>query len=165
MEPQRSLSCSQETGTCIEPRRMQSTPSHLISLRHILILYSHIQGLPSGFFPIRTLYAFLTAPTPATHRPHSTKIRITKFCPHELLQCRIHPQLDSPSEREFAHPKCSEQNRTRANEKKGENKMEVRQMFFSLLLEVVFLLFFFGSFVSYVKICYVSIACIFRFRQ
>jgi hypothetical protein len=45
----------------------QSTPSHPISLRYILILSTHLRlGLPSGLlpygFPTNILYAFLFSP-------------------------------------------------------------------------------------------------------
>ena len=52
-------------------RSIQSTPSHPITLRSILILSTHLHlGLPSGlfpsYFPTNILYAFLVSPIRAT---------------------------------------------------------------------------------------------------
>jgi hypothetical protein len=54
---------------------IQSTPSHPISLRSILILSTYLRlGLPSGLFPsglpINILYAFLFSPIRATFPAH-----------------------------------------------------------------------------------------------
>jgi hypothetical protein len=54
---------------------MQSTPSHPISLRSIVILSTHLRlGLPSGFFPpgfpTNIPYAFLFSPNRATCPAH-----------------------------------------------------------------------------------------------
>jgi len=74
MEPQGSLTCSQETARHLSlfwARLIQSTPSHLIFLRSILILSSH-QGLdlPSDLFPsgfqTTILYPFLVSSMHAT---------------------------------------------------------------------------------------------------
>jgi hypothetical protein len=56
-------------------RSIQSTPSHPISLRYILILSTHLRlGLPSGHlssgFPTNILYAFLFSPIRATCPAH-----------------------------------------------------------------------------------------------
>jgi hypothetical protein len=52
MEPQGSLTCSQEPSTGLYPEPYQSTPSHPISVRSILILSTHLRvGLSSGLFP------------------------------------------------------------------------------------------------------------------
>jgi hypothetical protein len=56
-------------------RSTQSTPSHPISLRSILILSTHLRlGLPSGLlhsgFPTNILYAFLFSPVRATCPAH-----------------------------------------------------------------------------------------------
>jgi hypothetical protein len=54
---------------------IQSTPSHLISLRSILILSTDLRvGLPSGLFlssfPTKILYVFLVSPVRATYPAH-----------------------------------------------------------------------------------------------
>jgi hypothetical protein len=88
MEPEGSLPYSQEpsTGPYSEPD--QSNPSHPISLRSILILYTYLRlGLPSGLFPSRfhtnILYVFLFSPIraiyPAHHPPYYLCIEITKI--------------------------------------------------------------------------------------
>jgi hypothetical protein len=63
MEPEGSLPCSQEPST----EQHQSSPYHPITLRSILILFTHLLlGLPSGIFPsgfpTNILYAFLFSP-------------------------------------------------------------------------------------------------------
>jgi hypothetical protein len=51
MELEGSLPCSQEPSTGPYPKPDQSNPYHSISLRSILILFTHIRlGLPSGSF-------------------------------------------------------------------------------------------------------------------
>jgi hypothetical protein len=74
MEPECSLSCSQEhsIGPCPKPDR--STPYHPI-LRSILLLSTHLCiGLPSALlpygFPTNILYAFLFSPFRATWHVH-----------------------------------------------------------------------------------------------
>jgi hypothetical protein len=68
MEPDGSLSYSQEPPTGPYPELDQSNPYHpIISLRYILILSTHLRlGLPSGHFPsgfpINILYTFLFYP-------------------------------------------------------------------------------------------------------
>jgi hypothetical protein len=67
MEPEGLLSWSQVPSTDPYPEPDQSIPSHSISLRSILILYTHPRlGLPNGLFPsvfpTNILYAFLFAP-------------------------------------------------------------------------------------------------------
>jgi hypothetical protein len=64
MEPEGLLWCSEEPSAGPCPESDWSIPLHLISLRSILIFFSHIcLGLPSGHlpsaFPTRILYAFL----------------------------------------------------------------------------------------------------------
>jgi hypothetical protein len=63
-EPEGSSPCSQEPSTGPYPEPVQSSPSHSISPRSILILSTHIRlGLPSGLFPsgflTNILHAFL----------------------------------------------------------------------------------------------------------
>jgi hypothetical protein len=72
MEPEASLPCSQEPSTRPYPEPDQSSPSHPISLRYILILSPHLHlGLASGLFPsgfpTKILYAFVlhALPIPA----------------------------------------------------------------------------------------------------
>jgi hypothetical protein len=67
MEPGGSLPCSQEPSTGPDPEPDQSNPYHPISLRSILIFFTHLRlGLPSGLFPsglpTNILYAFLFSP-------------------------------------------------------------------------------------------------------
>jgi hypothetical protein len=77
MEPEGSLSCSQEPSTGPYPEPDRSSPYHpiLSLLRSILILSIHLRlGLtsdlfPSGF-PTNILYAFLFGPIRATHPAH-----------------------------------------------------------------------------------------------
>jgi hypothetical protein len=64
-----SLPCSQKSPTWT--KLIQSTPSHPISLRSILILPSHLRlGLPTCLFPsgypTQILYAFVISPMCAT---------------------------------------------------------------------------------------------------
>ncbi|PNF23232.1 hypothetical protein B7P43_G01124, partial [Cryptotermes secundus] len=61
---------------------IQSTPSHLISLRSILILSTCLRiGLPSGLFLsgflTNILYAFLFSPTRATYPAHLIFLDLT----------------------------------------------------------------------------------------
>jgi hypothetical protein len=52
MEPVGSILCSQEASTGPYPEPYQSTPSHPISIRFILILSTNPRlGLHSGLFP------------------------------------------------------------------------------------------------------------------
>jgi hypothetical protein len=96
-------------------RWIQSIPSHLISLKSILIFTSHLWlGLPSGFypsgFPTKILYAFLISPMcdtcSASHRPNSIWWRLQKtklfmqfspasdhFPPHKSKYSSHHPVL------------------------------------------------------------------------
>jgi hypothetical protein len=67
MEPEGSLSCSQEPSTGPYPEPDHANPSHpILSLvRSILMLYTHLRlGLPSGLFPsdfpTNILYAFFS---------------------------------------------------------------------------------------------------------
>jgi hypothetical protein len=67
MEPEGSIPCSQEPSTGPYPEPYQSTPSHPIFLRSILILFTHLRlSIPSGLFPsglpTNILYAFLFSP-------------------------------------------------------------------------------------------------------
>jgi hypothetical protein len=75
MEPEDSLSCSQEPSTGPYPKPDQSSPYHaILSLSAILILFTHLcPGLlsgpfPSGF-PTNILYAFLLFPASYMPRP------------------------------------------------------------------------------------------------
>jgi hypothetical protein len=69
MEPDDSLPCSQKPRDWYisYDKLIQSTPSHLTSLRSVLILSSHLrQGIPNSLFPFgfptKTLYEFLICP-------------------------------------------------------------------------------------------------------
>jgi hypothetical protein len=69
------ITCSQEPSTCPYPEPYQSTPSHSISLRTILLSSSHLRpGLPIGLFssgfPTNILYAFIFSPFRATCPAH-----------------------------------------------------------------------------------------------
>jgi hypothetical protein len=72
MEPEGSLSRSQEPSTGPYPEPDRSSPYHpILSLRSILILFTHLRlGLPSGLFPsgflTNILYAFFVSPISAT---------------------------------------------------------------------------------------------------
>jgi hypothetical protein len=75
MEPEDSVPSSKEPSTGQYPEPDESNPSHLISLRSILILSTHLRlGLPSGLFPsgfpTNILYAFLLSHIRATCPAH-----------------------------------------------------------------------------------------------
>jgi hypothetical protein len=67
MEPEGLIPCSKEHSTGPYPEKIQSTPSHSIPQRSILILSIHLRlGLTNGLFPsgfpTYILYAFLFSP-------------------------------------------------------------------------------------------------------
>jgi hypothetical protein len=71
-------------------RWIQSTPSHLISLRFILISSSHVHlGLRSGLFPfgfrIKNLYVFLASACQKLYCKHYIKIKHR----HKLRLCTV----------------------------------------------------------------------------
>jgi hypothetical protein len=75
MEPEGSLPCSQEPSTGPYPEPDQTIPSHLISLRSILVLSTHLRlGLPNGLFPsdfpTNNLYLLLFSSISATCTAH-----------------------------------------------------------------------------------------------
>jgi hypothetical protein len=75
MKPEDSLPCSQGPSTGPYPEPDQSNPYHPISLRSILILFTHLRlGLPSGLFPFgfrtNNLYTFIFSSIRATCPAH-----------------------------------------------------------------------------------------------
>jgi hypothetical protein len=55
MEPECSLPCSQDptTGPYLEPDEFKSTPSHPVSLRSIVILFSHLRSVFQAVFSLQ----------------------------------------------------------------------------------------------------------------
>jgi hypothetical protein len=63
MELEGSLPCSQEPSTDPYPQTIQSNPYHPISLRSILILFTHLRlGLPNGLNPALFKYRSVVEP-------------------------------------------------------------------------------------------------------
>jgi len=102
-----------EAHNCSLPwaRRIQSTVSHLMSLRSILILSSHLRlRLPSCLFswgfPTKILFAFLISPKRPTYPDHikffnltnliifaeGYKLRSSSPCPFLPLESKYSPQ-------------------------------------------------------------------------
>jgi hypothetical protein len=66
-------------------RPLQSTPSRLLSLRFILILFSYLcQGLPSGLLPYVSLQK-LSSPSSVPHAP----INLFFICSPQYLVCAV----------------------------------------------------------------------------
>jgi hypothetical protein len=92
MEPEGSLSCSQEPSTGPYPEPDKSNPYHLI-----LTLSTHLRlGLPSGLFPsgfpTNILYAFLFSSIRTTCPAHLILLEITWLLPiksetSETMKC------------------------------------------------------------------------------
>jgi hypothetical protein len=75
-------------------RCIQSTPSHLVSLSSIFILFSHVHlDLPNGLFPsgfqTKILHAFLISPTCATCSTHLSVIQYILFMCFFLIPSEV----------------------------------------------------------------------------
>jgi hypothetical protein len=110
MEPEGSLSCSQELSTCTYPEPDQSSAQDsILSLKGPFMLSIHLHlGLPSGLFPsdfpINNLCTFLFSPIRATCPTHLILLDLiipiilseeNKLCSSSWCSF-LHPPVTSP---------------------------------------------------------------------